>query len=150
MTDTNSSTRTRRSTAALVIGALLLMLTGCAAPAPEIDPSTVERLTAGVLAVSTDAAAGDPTAASAELDGVQAELDAAIADDAITAARATRIQTAIDLVRADLVEALTPVPPTEATTPEPTGDQPDNKGPGGKDKDCPPGQKKKGKDGCEG
>jgi ribosomal protein S20 len=143
-------TRTVRSTIAAMTGGLvlMLMLAACAGAPRAIDPTASERLTEAVSAVSADAAAGDAAAASAHLDAVQAELDAAVAAGTVTAARATRIQTAIDLVRADLVAALTPAPAPapepEVTTGPATNDDDGTGDKGGKDdQKCPPGKKKK-------
>ncbi|WP_243073913.1 hypothetical protein [Microbacterium sp. SS28] len=132
--------------AAIVVAAL----TGCASP--SLDTSFGDQLQTSVVEVASAAAGGDLPGAIVQLDEVQAQLQEAIDAEAVTAARAARIQTAIDAVRADL-EAL--VPPAPAPAPEPApvepgtdgvddGDQGngnDNSGPGnnngnsGKDKD---------------
>ncbi len=72
------------------------------------------------MAIAESAAAGDLAGAVGGLDELQTELDAAMEADLVTAARAARIQAAIDTVRSDLealqapaqVETPTPVEPT--------------------------------------
>ncbi|WP_442576607.1 hypothetical protein ACSBPH_05590 [Microbacterium sp. F51-2R] len=115
----------RRFAAALAGTALIIGLTGCAATGP-IDGSAAAAMQDSVVAVAQMAAGGDPTAANAKLDELQTQLDSAIDDDLVTAARAASIQNAIDAVRTDLATliaaATRPEPaPAESTTPVDTG-----------------------------
>ena len=129
----------RRFAAALAGIALIAGLSGCATPA--LDQAAATQFQESVVAIADSAAAGDLTGAVAGLDELQTELNAAIDADLVTAARAVRIQAAIDVVRSDLeVLQAAPAPvespaPVEATD---TGEVPagtgggenDNSGPG--------------------
>jgi hypothetical protein len=108
-------------------GALLLsalLLTGCAGSPATLEPVSASQLQAGVLKVTTSAAAGDFSTAQAELAAVQADLLAASAADQLTASRASQIQAAIDLVRADLAAAITASLPTPVATRTPSSPTP--------------------------
>lgn len=101
------------------------ILTGCGAATPSIDADTAAALQSGVLAVSVAAAAGDFATAQSELTAVRGTLEASA--DKLTAARTTQIQTAIDLVDADLAAAIAASAPaepapTETSTPVNTED----------------------------
>jgi hypothetical protein len=108
----------------------------------------------GVVQIAQLAAGGDIAGAASQLDALQAQLAEAVDGDLVSAARAARIQTAIDAVRADLDGLQAPAPEPETTQPAPSpseaedsekGDdkaKPDNSGPGsnsgkgkGKEKD---------------
>lgn len=89
-------------------------LTGCGSTPPELQQTTAVQLQAGVQKVTAAAAAGDFEAAQASLEAVQSDLLTAAAADEVSAARAADIQSALNLVSADLVSAI------EATKPEPT------------------------------
>jgi outer membrane biosynthesis protein TonB len=121
------------------IGLAGSLLTGCAGATPALDPGAAAELQDGVLAVSSAAAAGDFVTAQTELGTVQAALTAASAEDSVTAARATEIQTAIDLVGADLaasIAASVPVEaPVEEPSPEPVSTPDDDDDDDNKDKD---------------
>ncbi|TFC90794.1 hypothetical protein [Cryobacterium sp. TMT4-31] len=121
-----TATRTIRTRLVLTVAGLGLagsLLTGCAGTTAALDPAAAADLQDGVLKVTSAAAAGDFLTAQTELGTVQTALTAASAEDAVTAARAAEIQTAIDLVGADLaasIAASTPVEvPVETPTPEP-------------------------------
>jgi len=107
------------------------ILTGCAATPASIDSATASELQNGVLAVSTAAAAGDFATAQTALDAVRGSLGAASAEDAVTAAKAASIQSAIDLVQADLAASIAAsIPaeiPSETATPEPVNTEGDPK-----------------------
>jgi hypothetical protein len=109
----------RRLALAFASAVLVIGLAGCATP--TLDGATGSDLQRSVVEVAELAAAGDAAAAIAQLDDLQTDLDAAIATDLITAARAARIQTAIDAVRIDLETLLAPTPEPTAT-PEQTVD----------------------------
>ena len=104
----------RRPTAlaTLLVGAL--MLTGCVGnAAPAVTPTTspyssaaASRLQSAVLAVSSSAAGGDPTAALARLDELTVTLADARARGEVSTARLDSISAAIALVRADLQAAI--------------------------------------------
>ena len=115
----------------LALAALLVIgigLGGCAAEAPDLDPTAAHELQTAVVAVAEPAAKGDFATSLEQLDAVQQRLDAAAADGAISAERAATIQSAIDAVRADLELALTPEPEPEPVEPE----KPDKPGKGNK------------------
>jgi hypothetical protein len=82
--------------------ALALVLTGCAAPAPEYPGPTAAALQQQVLATTTAAADGDYDAALSGLDELQAAVGDAFDSGTITQARADSILSAIALVRAEL------------------------------------------------
>ena len=127
--------------AALVLASTLL-LAGCAnAPVP-VDEAVSASLQVGVIEVADAAASGDYDASLALLDELQEALDAAIADDALTAGKAASIQAAIDAVRSDLTELAAPEPEPEPD-PEPTV-EPEKPGEGNAGKPEKPG--KPGKD----
>ncbi|WP_460772284.1 hypothetical protein [Microbacterium sp. GXF7504] len=104
---------------------LTLGLAGCAG-GTDLNTSTADRLQDEVATIAELAAAGDPTNALATADALQTHLTAALEAGTVSAARADRIRTALDLVRQDLaalLQAATPAP--EATAPiveQPTGD----------------------------
>lgn len=146
---------TRRTVAAVVGVALAVGLSGCAG-SPSLDEATGARMQDGVVQIAELAAGGDIAGAASQLDALQAQLAEAVDGDLVSAARAARIQTAIDTVRADLDGLQAPAPEPEVTQPAPSpspseaedsekGDdkaKPDNSGPGsnsgkgkGKDKD---------------
>ena len=104
-----------RLTIALAAAVLVATaLTGCASTPPDLQQTTAALLQAGVQNVTAAAAAGDFEAAQASLETVQADLLTAAAADEVSAARAADIQSALNLVSADLVAAI------EASKPEPT------------------------------
>ena len=86
----------------LLSGATLL---GCA-PQPDISDSAAQTLQQSVQQVATLASTGDPAAATAELDALQGSLDAAVDSGDVTAERSQTIQSAVDLVRADLAQQI--------------------------------------------
>ncbi len=83
---------------ALTAGALA----GCATTPGDISSGTAGELQTTVVAIAESAAAGDAAGALAQLDALQQQLDAAVADGSVSAERAAAIQSRIDLVRADL------------------------------------------------
>jgi len=135
-----------RVAAALAGAALIAGLSGCASPA--FDEAAAAQLQESVVAVAGSAAAGDLPGAVAGLDELQTELDAAVSADLVTAARAARIQTAINAVRSDLESLQAPAvvetpAPVEPTAPVDTagddGGQGDDKGGGGGNENSGPG-----------
>lgn len=144
---------TRRTLAAVVGVVLAVGLSGCAGSG-SLDTATGARMQDGVVQIAQLAAGGDIAGAASQLDALQAQLAEAVDGDLVSAARAARIQTAIDAVRADLDGLQAPAPEPETTQPAPSpseaedsekGDdkaKPDNSGPGsnsgkgkGKEKD---------------
>jgi len=113
-----------RRLAALFVAAACV-LGGCASAPLSIDASVSATMQADVVEVADAAANGDYESGLARLDELQSALDAAIADEVLSAGKATSIQTAIDAVRADLAELLelaTPEPePAPTTEPEKPG-----------------------------
>ncbi|GAA1959966.1 hypothetical protein GCM10009717_28310 [Agromyces allii] len=105
---------TRRPATIVATAALALMLglglTSCAPP----NDDTAAAMHASVVSVSERAASADYAGALAELDLLEADVDAASADGALDPAQEQQIREAIALVRADLVAA------EVATTPTPT------------------------------
>ncbi|QIG39972.1 hypothetical protein G5T42_11155 [Microbacterium sp. 4R-513] len=107
-----------RLAAALAGSALVVALAGCGAQ-PTLDGTAAAGMQDSVVAVAQLAANGDAPGATAQLDQLQSQLDAAIDGDLVTAARAARIQDAIDAVRADLAALAAPQPapsPSESET----------------------------------
>lgn len=106
-----------------------VLISGCAPMSEDLSASTAEQLQTLVVSVAETAATGDAAAALIQLDALQQELDAAVAAGDVGDERAEAIRAAIDLVRADLVEASTPIPadtpvtPTES--PAPSGPDPE-------------------------
>ncbi|GAB2451140.1 membrane protein involved in colicin uptake [Conyzicola lurida] len=90
---------------ALVVLLSASTLLGCA-PQPDLSDSAAQTLQQSVQQVATLASTGDPTGATAELDALQGELDAAVDSGDVTAERSQTIQTAIDAVRADLAQQI--------------------------------------------
>ena len=107
----------------------IVLISGCAPMSEDLSASTAEQLQTLVVSVAETAATGDAAAALIQLDALQQELDTAVAAGDVGDERAEAIQAAIDLVRADLVEASTPIPadtpvtPTES--PAPSGPDPE-------------------------
>jgi uncharacterized membrane protein YgcG len=131
----------RRLLTFLVLAALSPgLLVGCAADPPTLSSGVSSQMQSAVVSIAESAAAGDFPAATAQLDKLQAQLNAALAAGEVTAEKAAAIQEAINLVRADLqppapaVEP--PTPPTdtgEPSTPVDSGggdDSSNNSGPG--------------------
>ena len=113
----------RGITGALAAAALAVVFAGCSTPA--IDPASASELQDSVVSVAEQAADGDNAAALTKLDELQAQLDQAVEADLITAARAARVQKAIDAVRADLEALVAPAPepsPTPSAPAETGGD----------------------------
>ncbi len=95
-----------RRIAAVVLGVSLL-LSGCATqPENPYAGATAESLQTSVLAVTEASAAGDPAAALARLDELQAALLDAKAKGTVEQSRFDSINAAIALVRADLEQAI--------------------------------------------
>jgi ribosomal protein S20 len=118
----------------VVVALALLALAGCSAAPTDLESTAATDLQTAVVAVATPAAAADYETAITQLDEVQARLDAAIEDGAVSASRAAQIQSAIDVVRADLEAALaeeqetaTPEEPAEPTKPG-KGNKPEKPG----------------------
>jgi hypothetical protein len=95
----------RLVTATLAMALCATILTGCAGT-PDVSPDAAQTLQSSVQKVAELAAAGDPSAALAELDALQASLDSAVADGEVSEKRSTSIRSSIDLVRADLTTAV--------------------------------------------
>ena len=118
-----SDSPTLRTRLVLVVAGIGLagsLLTGCANAASDLNADTAAGLQDGVLSVTSAAAAGDFAGALTALETVQADLTEASAADGLTAARATEIQAAIDLVAIDLAAAVAADAPVEAPAEEPT------------------------------
>lgn len=110
--------RTRLGLALAGVAVITTALSGCTSSATSLDADTAAALQNGVMAVSVASAAGDFTTAQAGLGDVRATLAAAA--DRLSAARTAQIQTAIDLVDADLAAAIVAsAPPVPAQTPAP-------------------------------
>jgi hypothetical protein len=107
--------RTWRAAIGVVAGVALAAaaLTGCA-PA-SIHADTSQALQQNVVTIADAAASGDVATALAEVDRLQQQVTAGIADGSVSAADGERIQAALDQVRADLL-ALVPATEDEATT----------------------------------
>lgn len=106
------------------------VLAGCAATPGDIASGTAAQLQTTVVSIAETAAAGDAAGALSQLDVLQQQLDAALADGSVSAERAAAIQGRIDVVRADLQPA--PLPTVEPA-PEPTPAQTTNDDGGGDD-----------------
>jgi predicted component of type VI protein secretion system len=111
-----------RAFAVLCAVAVVTALSGCAPSEPAIDSAVSSALQATVADVTQAAADGNPEAALAALDVLQAQLSEDTASGAISADRSAQIQASIDLVRADFIAAL-PEP-----SPTPTPDEKEDKG----------------------
>lgn len=124
---------THRLASLVATVALAAVLAGCAAVPQPLSRQASTDLQAGVVAVAESAASGDQTSALARLDELQQSLAEAVTAGDVTAERAASIQSAIDLVRADLQPAPAPsVEPVPQPTADPTvtDDGNDNSGPG--------------------
>ena len=122
-----------RSRFMLMAAGLLLAvaaLTGCSGAQVDLQESTAGLLQSGVLEVTTAAAAGDYETAQSALNALQAHVLTAAAAGQVTAARSAEIQSAINLVQADLAAAIVASTPTPTPTPTPTTDPGDEKGNG--------------------
>ena len=139
-----------RARTAITVFVLAVALTGCATAPAQLKDSAAERLQSGVQDVTASAATGDLAGARSALGDLQADLLAAAAAGEVTGQRSAQIQSAINLVDADLdaaIEASKPVEtvapaPEPIPTPTPTKDAKPGKGDGkdgdeehGKDKD---------------
>ncbi|MBG6215376.1 MAG: hypothetical protein LH475_11150 [Cryobacterium sp.] len=81
---------------------LLLPLAGCAAEPVDLHASTAKNLQAAMLDITEAAAAGDFGDAQSLLTHMQANLRTAAAAGQVSAERSASIQSAINLVSADL------------------------------------------------
>ncbi|WP_345799891.1 hypothetical protein AAIB33_10385 [Microbacterium sp. AZCO] len=132
---------------------LALSLAGCGST-PSVTDATATRMQASVVSIAQAAADGDAAAAVTQLDGLQSQLDDAVQHDQVTAARAARIQSAIEVVRADLAALTAPAPtpePVATTADTPATTTQDTSGSGGGNDKSGPGKnsgsgKGKGKD----
>jgi hypothetical protein len=95
-----------------------VLLVGCAQEAPTIAADDARSMQRTVVAIGEQAAAGEMDAALVYLDDLQGQLDEAVADGDITAARASAVQDAIDAVRAGLTPTPTPTPTPETPAEE--------------------------------
>ncbi|WP_181003305.1 hypothetical protein [Microbacterium sp. CJ77] len=101
----------------------VILLGGCAPQNTDLSSDAAAQMQTMVVSVAETAATSDHAAAIAQLDLLQAELHAARGRGDVSEERAASIQAAIDLVRADLVQASVPEPePSEAPAVEPTTD----------------------------
>jgi len=105
--------RVRLASCAAAVALATGALAGCAAASPEISTATSGAMQTTVVSIAQSAATGDPTTALAQLDALQQQLDAAVADGSVTAERASSIQTRIDLVRGDLQPVVEQAPVVE-------------------------------------
>ena len=115
-----------------VLAAAVLLavgLAGCATQDAAYPPATSDALQSGVLTVTQAAADGDPEAALARLNELEAALLDALARDAINQSRFDSVTAAIALVRADLLLAVDALEPEEPAV--------ENTGPGNSDKPKP-------------
>lgn len=130
----NRTVKARAVAALSGIVLAVMALTGCSNASADLSGSTASELQTGVLAVTTQAAGGDYAAAQSALDAVQGDLLAAAAAGSVSSKRAAQIQSAINLVGADLssaIEASKPTPtPAPVVTVEapPPADSGDHKG----------------------
>ena len=125
----------RRSTfarTALAVVILSVALSGCASAPDALGQATADRLRAGVGSVTAAASAGDFEGAQAALESLQADLLAAASAGDVTGSRSAEIQSAINLVGADLdaasAAAIEAAKPTPTPTPTPTEDSKPGKG----------------------
>ena len=107
-----------RATIAVVI--FSVTLSGCASTPDALKQATADQLQAGVRSVTTAASAGDFAGAQAALDSLQADLLAAASAGDVPGSRSAEIQSAINLVGADLDAAILASAPTPKPTPTPT------------------------------
>jgi len=123
--------------AAIAVVILSLTLSGCASAPDALKQSTADQLQTGVQSVTAAASAGDLRGALAALDELQADLLRKVSAGEVTGSRSAEIQSAINLVGADLdaaIEASTPAPPP-VPAPEPTMSSKPGKGDDNDDKD---------------
>ncbi len=109
--------RSRFTIAVVAIFLAVAVLASCSSTPANLQESTAERLQSGVLEVATAAAAGDYVSAQAALAVVEADLLTATADGQVTAARSAEIQSAINLVKTDLADAIAASTPTPEPKP---------------------------------
>ena len=133
--------RLRRTFAAASVAlALVGGLAACAAD-PEIAPEAAAAYRAQVVTIAERSAAEDFAGARAELDALQAAVDAAVAAGTLEPEREQQIRDAIALVRADLDAAIAAAVPPPTAEPVPTDDDagddeaPGNSGETGKGND---------------
>ncbi|WP_010203692.1 hypothetical protein [Salinibacterium sp. PAMC 21357] len=109
---------------------LAVWLSACAPTSPDFDSDAASLLQSSVAIVTDAAAVGDPVAALAALDVLQAQLNENTSTGAIGAERSARIQASLDLVRADLTAALPAPSPTTAPADESSNDNDNGNGNG--------------------
>lgn len=114
---------------------LAASLSACAPTSPDFDSDAASLLQSSVATVTDAAAAGDPVAALAALDVLQAQLNENTSTGAIGAERSARIQASLDLVRADLTAALPDPTPTTDPADETSNDNENGNGKGDDKKD---------------
>ncbi|MCX2748803.1 hypothetical protein OOZ51_13415 [Arthrobacter sp. MI7-26] len=116
---------------ALVAG----LLAGCANASDELKPGAAGKLQSEVTALAQSAADKDIPAATRALDLLTKDLADAVARGEVSPSRRQEIQSAIDLVRADLSAAttastLTPTPSPSVETSTPVAPAPVTPAPG--------------------
>jgi len=106
VTGPRTLSRPRSRFAAALAGCVIVVaaLSGCAPAEVPLQQATAAQLQKGVLDVTKTSAAGDFAGAQAALTAVEADLRTAAASDQVTADRAAEIQSAINLVAADLAK----------------------------------------------
>ncbi|MDP9027234.1 MAG: hypothetical protein M3N46_06710 [Actinomycetota bacterium] len=117
-----TSSRLRRTL--WIAGATLCMaLTACSS-SPPLDSAAASSLQQGVRQVAVLAAAHDYSTALRQLHDLQSELTGATRAGRVTAARAVRIQSAIDQIQADLSALQVGSAPRSSATPSPARTSP--------------------------
>lgn len=92
----------RRALAVALTIAVSVTLGGCAPSTPAPDDAVAAQLQQTVLDVTIAITDEDWTAADADLDALEAQIDAALESGELSAERAAEIRSAIELVRADV------------------------------------------------
>lgn len=132
----------RGALASIVIVAALAV-SSCAPLSAAPEAAVTASLQQSVLGVTRAIAADDWGSATAELDALEAQVDAAVTAGDLTEERAAEIRAAFALVRADVaagIEQSTPEEPVETEEPDPDdsddddSDKPGNRGENRNDK----------------
>lgn len=110
------------------------LLAGCSA-APELDEAAGRRLQDRVSAAKQLTAQQNYTGAVAELDQLARELQTAVANGEVSAARSSRIEASVSKVRAGLDAAIAAAKPTPEPVPSTTAPAGGNDNAGGDDED---------------
>jgi len=121
--------------ATTIVAAALALAVGLGLSACASTDDEAATMHASVVRISERAASADYVGALAELERLEADVDAASADGSLDAAQEQEVREAIELVRADLEAEEVATTPTPTPTTDDSDDSDDSPGNSGSNKD---------------